>query len=267
MSLSLAKRQLIYEDCYDYKITSGLPLAIRIQARNLKKIFDLEYGSFDAFLMECMGDASLFLATNVQSAVFVLQCYDEINLIIKNDNDSWYQNNVQKISSISASLVTLGFIKSLNKCRADLSNSGDVAFYSKAFALPSLAEVYNYLMYRQQKSIRSIIYDSCFYYISDVYGRHEAERLISGKTVEEKIDLLFEICDINFYNLYPTSFVRGTAAYKVPTLINNNNKELKKNKWTLDSDIPVFLDDKDFIYNILLNGYDVFRAKNLFNEK
>ena len=91
----------------------------------------------------------------------------------------------------------------------------------------------------------------------------EANKLLSNTTSDQKVDILFDHCGIDFFDCYPVSLIRGVAVYKVPTIVPTKSGEVRKNKWKLNWNIPDFLDDKDFLYNILLNGADVYRAQNI----
>jgi tRNA(His) 5'-end guanylyltransferase len=77
--------------------------------------------------------------------------------------------------------------------------------------------------------------------------------MIAGLSVDEKINLLFEECNIVFNN-YPKVFRRGAALYKAPNIVNG----IIKNKWIINEDLPIFNKNQSFISNILKNGLDIF---------
>ena len=266
MTVTLGKRQQDYEDCYDNFILKNLPIIIRIKTRSYRKLNSDISSPFNFALSTVMANTALYVATHVQDAIFVFQCADEINIVLKKDNNSyepWYQNNIQKIGSVTASLATLGFFRAKDDLEDSLSLPGEAIFDAKVFGLPVLGEVFNNLIYRQQKCIRSCVFDVCFFELSERFNKQEANKLLSNTTSDQKVDILFDYCGIDFFDCYPINFIRGVAVYKVPTVVPTKNGDVRKNKWKLNWDIPDFLDDKDFLYNILLNGADVYRAQNI----
>jgi tRNA(His) 5'-end guanylyltransferase len=76
--------------------------------------------------------------------------------------------------------------------------------------------------------------------------------------VDEKIELLNQECQIDFHE-YPVPFRRGAACYKIPKIIEDGNV---KNKWFVNSDLPIFTENQSFLSNIFKNGSDIFRNDN-----
>ncbi len=83
--------------------------------------------------------------------------------------------------------------------------------------------------------------------------------MLSGLTVDEKIDLLHQECGIDF-NEYPHSFRRGATCYKIPKIVADG---VMKTKWTINAEPPIFTKDQSFLSNIFKNGADIFREASL----
>ena len=73
-----------------------------------------------------------------------------------------------------------------------------------------------------------------------------------------KTDLLSQECNINF-NDYPMIFRRGVGAYKAPKIIDGT----MKNRWSLNTELPIFTKNPDFLGNIFRMGSDILRETNV----
>jgi tRNA(His) 5'-end guanylyltransferase len=82
--------------------------------------------------------------------------------------------------------------------------------------------------------------------------------MISGLTLDEKIQLLQQECRVDF-NGYPISFRRGAACYKAPKVIDG----VMKNKWITNLELPIFTKETTFLGNIFRMGSDIFRQESL----
>ena len=105
-----------YEEVYKYKLTRRTPVIIRLDGkafhtftRGLKKPFD------EIFMMS-MQETMKYLCENIQGCVLGYTQSDEITLVLvdykKLDSSAWFDYEVQKLSSVSASMATVAF----NKC-------------------------------------------------------------------------------------------------------------------------------------------------------
>lgn len=265
---SLALRHEDYEDSYKYIITKRLPIVIRANLRNFKKLTQYLTKPYCPEFIDILSNTMLYVITEIQDALFGYCYKDEIIFILRNDKElnyePWYQNDVQKISSVISSLCTIGYYRSVDLFSHDLNIVGEGVFHTKVFALPYIGEVINYLIWHQNNCIKSAMNSVVYFELSEKFDKQTVTHLVQDKTCEEKSNILLRNCGITFEEYYPLNFIRGTAAYKVPTIIPSKNGDFSKNKWALNN-VPDFLRDKDFLYNILTNGIDVFRANNISN--
>lgn len=108
---------------------------------------------FDDNLINDMDETAMYLCENIQGAKFAFVQSDEISILLtdfdKLQTSAWFDGNVQKITSISASLATAKF----NQLRP-----GKIALFdSRVFTIPSNIEVENYFIWRQQDTVRNSI--------------------------------------------------------------------------------------------------------------
>jgi tRNA(His) 5'-end guanylyltransferase len=269
---SLRERQEEYESKYDSLIIKRLPIVIRAELRNLKRLTQNLSKPYCSEFSDIMANSMLYTIVEIQDAVFGFQHGGEITFVLRNDksleHEPWYQNNIQKIVSTVSGLLTAGFYRYVDiiDVDEDINLVGDAIFHAKAFGLPYIAEVVNNLIWRQQLGIRKAISEAAFVELEDKFGRRTAAKILNGKSDEEKSELLLRHCGINFYEYYPLALYRGIAAYKVPKIVPTRGGSVTRNKWTLNDNIPSFVEDKDFVSNILINGLDVFRAPDVSGD-
>lgn len=108
-----------YEAVPKHRLIRRMPVAIRIDGkafhtftRGFKKPFDEVLGNAMIRTME-------YLAQNIQGCVFAYQQSDEITLLLVDyqtfETDAWFDYEIQKICSISASMATMAFNKYFEK--------------------------------------------------------------------------------------------------------------------------------------------------------
>lgn len=261
---SLSERQELYKSSYDPDIMRRLPIIINIDGRNFSKLTKNLSKPYSTHLSKVMADAMLYTITEIQGSVFGFTFADEVSIIIRNDQsfetEPWLNNKIQQISSSAASIFTLAFYKFAFALDLEAELMGDPVFKAHVWAVPSLSEASNYIIYRQQECYKSAIRLSAIHEISKKIGQKKAFDLIQGRTIEEKLEMLLKYVGINFHEYYPSYFYNGTAAYRSPMLVENADETFARNKWTVNSSVPYFLNNKDFLFNILLNGKDIIRV-------
>lgn len=262
---SLRERQEKYEEVSDQEMLPHLPVIIRLNIKNYKKISEELDKPYSVVFGDLMAETLLYVITSIQDAVFGFTYQDEINIVLRNDlikdTKPWFNNNVQKIVSTVASAATLGFIES-----QDLIENEEILdpalFEAKVFAVPSLPEVVNYLVLRQSYCMGNALTEAVSYELAKKIGKAKTHILLKDKSYSQKKDILLQKCGIDFIDFYPKSFYRGMAAYKEPTLVPTRNGSETKNKWLVNDSIPNFVEDKDFVLSIITNGKDIFRGRS-----
>lgn len=256
-NMKLKDRIDSYQSTSDYKLLARLPIIIVINGRAFSKSTQLLDKPYCPKFAECILSTTLRLCTDVEGVLFGYQHNDEIVLIIRNDQHPdttpWYDNRVQKICSITSAIATMHF----NDCASgiNLNMAGDPLFTSQVFAVPTIGEAINTVVYKQQQNFHTSIQFACLYELIKKHDKSAIKDMLSGLSMDEKIDLLQQECQIDF-NDYPVSFRRGTASYKVPKLMDGSTKY----KWFLNPEPPIFTKDQSFLQNILKNGMDIFRG-------
>ena len=262
---SLGDRMKTYEYVSRYYLTRRLPVIIRLDGkafhtftRGLKK-------PFDEIFVKTMQDTMKYLCEHVQGCVLGYTQSDEITLVLVDyqDRDScaWFDDNIQKMASVSASMATMVFnnvfsntvnttyheeLKDWSKSNAYVealvAKCGNATFDSRVFNLPK-EEVVNCLLWRQQDATRNSI--------QSVGQSNFSHKELHGKNCSDIQDMLMLEKGIN-WNDYPTTLKRGSCCIKKPFVINEGtDKETIRNKWVIDNEIPIFTQDKDYINKLV----------------
>ena len=268
MTLSVSERQEKYESDYNQTILYRLPVVVRATIRNYKKLTQRLDSLYDERFYEVLSQAMLFTITNIPDAIFGYCHNDEITFILKNDQDHlpWYNNDIQKINSTISSLVTLGFQKSVELFGDNIDLVGEAIFSVIVYGQPSIVEAFNNLLWRQSICMKNAINIASFLELSDKFGPGTAKSLLKDTDFKEKTELLLQHCGKDIHEDYPIPFLRGIGVYKIPALVNTRNGTAKRNRWHVDKDLPNFIEDSEFIINILNNGSDIYRRPDILSK-
>lgn len=222
-----------------------------------------------------MQDTMKYLCENIQGCVLGYTQSDEITLVLVDYQDrktsAWFDNNIQKMVSISASMATMIFNKFFfegilefdknNKlsCMAIFNNPENeitklhdvywkayhkgAMFDSRVFALPK-EEVVNCIIWRQQDATRNSI--------QSVGQANFSQKQLHGKNCNQIQDMLMLEKGIN-WNDYQTHLKRGSCCIKKQFVINEGTEqETIRNKWVVDTEITIFTQDKDYVNRLVM---------------
>ena len=246
------------------------PVIIRLDGKAFHSVTRGFKRPFDEILIKTMQETMKYLCENIQGCVLGYTQSDEITLVLvdyfKIDTDAWFGYNVQKITSVSASMATLAFNNIFKKYVSELipmnlSNSSkeDIKYYnaldrviikgalfdSRCFNIPK-EEVNNCLLWRQQDATRNSIQALA----QSLYSNKQIEG-INTKKLQDK---MFTEKGVNWNDL-PTTQKRGSCCIKKPTkIITTNNEKVIRNKWIIDNEIPIFSQDTEYINNLITSN-------------
>lgn len=199
--------------------------AFHTYTKGLKRPFDDE-------LINDMDTTAQYLCENIAGAKFAFVQSDEISILLtdfENENtQAWFDNNLQKMCSISASMATAKF----NQLRFEgilLDENSKIAqpfdihnnlpydiiqrasrrfnpaqFDSRVWQIPSRTEVANYFIWRQQDTTRNSIQS-----VAQSLYKHQE---LDGKNTSELQEMIFQK-GIN-WNDYAPKYKRGRMISK-----------------------------------------------------
>ena len=179
---------------------------------------------FDAPLMDAMDRTAMYLCGEMQGSVLAYVQSDEISVLLtdfaKPTTDAWFDGNVQKIASVSASLVSAYF----NDIRRGVSPRM-ACFDARVFTIPDPVEVENYLIWRQQDATRNSI--------QMVAHTLYSHKQLHGANVNEMQDMIFQK-GIN-WNDYSGGCKRGRVVV-----------EGAERGWVIEAP-PVFTQEREYL--------------------
>jgi tRNA(His) 5'-end guanylyltransferase len=270
-----------YEDRTRYKLTRRTNTIIRIDGKAFSNYTKGLERPFDLGLMEDMNKTTEYLCQNIQGAKFGYVQSDEISILITDYDDisthAWFDGNLQKMSSIAASLATAKF-NQLRMARfarnsgiepkfrdesyiaeSEIENFKLAMFDARVFQIPYHEEVFNYFIWRQQDASRNSI--------SSVAQANFSAKELNGKKTSDMQDLLMLEKGINWNDFSPREkrgslirkvekqFVRRDTDWTVSekTIAIPESAIYTRNVWEADPETPIFSKDKDYLKELMPN--------------
>ena len=247
-----------YEQVPKTRLVRRMPVAIRIDGKAFHTFTRGFQKPFDRILMKSMQETMKYLCENIQGCVLGYHQSDEISLLLIDyqalDSQAFFDYEIQKICSITASMATMAFNKAFLKevneyllnCAKGKNKDTRFAdvygravlkggmFDSRCFNIPK-EEVTNYFYWRQLDATRNSI--------QMVGQANFSHKELQNKSCNNIQDMLHEQKGIN-WNDFPTYQKRGSCCIKIKQLVN----DIERSKWIVDNDIPIFINEgRDYI--------------------
>lgn len=253
----ISKRMKKYEFATRSFLTERMPVIIRLDGKAFHTFTKGFNRPFDEILRRTMVKTAEYLCANIMNCKLAYTQSDEISLLLINyekiDTDSWYQNNLQKLVSVSASMATLAFNYWFEKIVGEEFNCNDwerlpywnnkfdngegyfklALFDSRAFVIPK-EEVCNYFIWRQEDCTKNSIN-----MVAQSEFPHGELQHLNTNQLQEK---LFQEKSINWNN-FPTVNKRGSCI----TRIAYDKNGVERHKWAEDTEIPIFTKNREYI--------------------
>ena len=239
-----------YEQVPKTRLVRRMPVAIRLDGKAFHTFTRGFQKPFDEVLGNAMVRTMEHLCKNIQGCVFGYTQSDEITLLLIDyqtlDTCAWFDYEVQKMCSISASMATVAFnryfadevskwhikqdpydpkVQKLWSLYCEKANSFAGMFDSRVFNIPK-EEACNLVYWRQLDATRNSIQ-----MVGQANFSHSELQGCSCNVIQ---DMLHEQRGIN-WNDYPTRWKRGTAWTKargidfdMPILKGENRKYVDK---------------------------------------
>ena len=258
----LGKRMKKYEKVSRNFLVRRVPVAIRIDGQHFHSFCKGFKRPFDTIFTNAMNTTMIELCKNIQGCVFGYVQSDEITLILQDyatiKTDAWFEYNVQKLTSISASMATFYFNRAIDNELASYINYlleayphnekwppededqyvdkineqwlKGATFDSRAFNIPK-DEVVNLVYWRQLDAIRNSI-QACG---QSIYSHKQLE----GKSCEKIKEML--AADGKPWEDLPIAFQRGRACYRD-----------EEHCWILDEEMPILkCEDREYLERLI----------------
>lgn len=287
------RMKTFYEQIPKTKLMRRCPVAIRCDGRSFHTFTRKFQKPFDEILIKTMQETMKYLCENIQGCVLGYTQSDEITLILvdykKLTSSAFFDYEVQKICSITASMATMAFNNffkenideySHNNMSADFILHGETGslsdkeknilknimiyeeayrkgamFDARCFNIPK-EEVTNLVYWRQLDATRNSI--------QMVGQANFSHKELQNKSCNDIQDMLMIQKGINWNNL-PTYQKRGSCCVKMYQIGEGSYQSHAEDKliehgrkfWTIDTQIPIFKGEgRDYIDRLIYIGED-----------
>lgn len=254
------RMKIFYEQIPKTKLMRRTPVAIRIDGKAFHTFTRGFYKPFDAILMKAMQETMKYLCSKIQGCVFGYTQSDEITLILidyqKFTTNAWFDYEVQKICSVSASMATMAFNKFLkeiiesNTREEWLKIPQDIrGAYTKGIEMGALfdsrcfnilkEEVTNLIYWRQLDAKRNSI--------QMVGQANFSHKKLHGKSCDEIREMLSTEKNIDWDNDFITHCKYGASCIKTEA------------GWKIDTDMPIIKgENREYVdrYIYVGEGFD-----------
>lgn len=224
-----------YEDRFRIMLPRRTYTLIRIDGKAFHSYTKGMVRPFDDKLINAMNATTKFLCENIQGCNLGYVQSDEITLVLtdfeERETQAWFDGNLQKMCSISASLATAVFNS------FGLKPGVFAMFDSRVFQVSHKSEVMNCLVWRQQDATRNSI--------SAVAQSLYSAKELHKKSTNEMQEMIFKK-GIN-WNDYDAGLKRGRCVIKREVQKNG----VTRNKWIVENP-PIFTEnDKEWLNSVI----------------
>jgi len=240
-----------YENRTRYTLPRRTYTIIRIDGKAFHTYTKHHKRPFDAGLIDLMNRTAQRLCHEIQGAQFAYVQSDEISILLTDFSTirtaAWFDGNIQKICSISASIATAAFnsmsLGLLLRDEPEKERHTDTYamaadcmmtahFDSRAFTIPDPVEVENYFIWRQQDASRNsvqMVAQSLF-----------SHRECLNKNNQELQDMIHS--KGQNWNDFTVGERRGR------TVVKHFNPKTERSSWDIEEP-PIFTQDRTYLQN------------------
>lgn len=220
---------------------------------------------FDPVMMKTMQMTMKYLCESIQGCVFGYTQSDEITLVLvdykKLNSSAWFDNEVQKMCSVAASMCTMvfnryfaynvnedgGVVIEDNVWNAYMNAIRTGAYFDcRAFNVPK-EDVANNILWRQNDATRNSI--------EALAQANFSHKSLQGLNCNQLQDKLFLEKGINWNDLDVTK-KRGCACFRVESLDKDEKTGtmIGRSKWIIDEEMPILTQDRDYVERFVFVG-------------
>lgn len=266
------RMKTFYKGIPKTRLMRRTPVVIRIDGKAFHTFTRGFKRPFDDVLIKTMQETAKYLCENIQGCSLAYTQSDEISLLLidyqRFETSAWFDYEIQKMTSISASMATMVFNRIFNDLvREYRFNNGEnfdlstkegedkhyllqvyksavdkgAMFDSRVFNIPR-EEVTNYFYWRQLDASRNSI--------QMVGQANFSHKELQNKSCNDIQDMLMTQKRIN-WNDFSTYQKRGSCVFKESYLDcspESTDSQNIRSRWIIDKNIPIFKgEDREYI--------------------
>jgi tRNA(His) 5'-end guanylyltransferase len=222
-----------YEDALRVYLPRRSYVVIRIDGRGFHRFTKRLERPYSQALAACLDAAALALAEEMMGCRFGYGQSDEYSFLLTDweseQSRMWFDGNVQKIVSVSASVFTAVFNREFFRTQSSSRAPAFAAFDARVLAIPRREECEKYFLWRQL--------DASANSLNMLASAHYSHEELLGKTVSDKHDLL-HARGVN-WNDEPAEFKRGRVVRP------------GEGTWRVDREPPIFTKDRAYLAGLI----------------
>lgn len=223
------------------RLPKRLPIVIRTDGKCFHTLArKLKWAKpFDCNLIANLQEVAAELCGEIMNAKLAYLQSDEISFLLidyeKIETESWFNTEAQKMASVVAGMMS---------AKLSLRLGAEASFDARAFVIPPW-EVCNYFLWRQRDWKRNSI---------QMLGRANfSQKALHGLNCDQIQEKLWQEKEINWAQL-PIHIKRGSCV------------KYQDEKWVVDTAIPDFGKDRQYIEKFVPELNDKYANKKLPNE-
>lgn len=227
-----------YENRTRYLLPRRTYTVIRVDGKAFHSYTAKLQRPFDTELSNSMDRTAISLCQNMQGAQIGFVQSDEISIVLTDfetiQTEAWFNGNLQKIVSVSASMATAAFNQSFQHVK-----DTPATFDARAFTIPDREEVLNYLIWRQKDATRNSIQQAA----QSMYSHAE----LHGKNNQQLHQLMYEK-GVNWDDFQPR-YKRGAAIIRMPG--PGGCVSPPSLTWQADQNTPIFTQERSYLEAVI----------------
>ena len=222
--LKMGDRFKDYERVSDHYLTRRQPVIVRVDGRSFHSLtrgFQKPYDEEFAATMQMTAES---LCKEIQGAKLAYIQSDEISVLLTDyeeiTTEAWFDNRLNKILSISASIASLTFTEHIRNYKYEYITG---KFDSRAFNIPE-NDVCNYFVWRQKDAERNSLQ-----MLAQANFSHKSLQGLNSSALQEKLftEKGINYNDINPYQKRGAIVIKRNGAWSIePAPIFSQNRQV-----------------------------------------
>jgi tRNA(His) 5'-end guanylyltransferase len=244
---ALGDRMKDYENRFRYYLPRRAYTLLRLDGKAFHTFTKGFQRPFDSELVKAMDNTAKYLCENIQGVKLAYVQSDEITLLLtdfeKVRSCSYFDGNIQKITSIPASMAGVVFNDQIRKYKDGITKP---AFFDcRCWSLSDPNEVENTFIWRQQDATRNSIQ----LVAQSLYSHKQ----LMHKNTNQLQELIFQ--KGKNWNDYDDGYKRGRVILKryyekEVTLPSGEEKKALRSEWIIEAP-PIFTQDREYLRKLI----------------
>lgn len=244
--LGLGDRMKRHEQAAHVVLPPRHPCIVRVDGKAFHTFTRGMEKPWDRRLFDAMCKAATYVCGEASGAKLAYLQSDECSFLLTdydaNGTQPWFDYDVQKLASVTASLFTAAFLWEAIRAELLAVHGGLPAFDARCFVLPR-EEVVNYFVWRQKDAERNSV--------SGLAQAHFSHKSLHGLKSNQMQDRLMLEKGINWNDCDPWQKRGACVVREVYDGTGPNGEPCVRSRWIVDWATPIFTQDRTYIQRLV----------------